>query len=75
MVIQPKADTQPIIATAIAVKYPITKTRFNIAFVLTVETTGINWVRLFMATLLRSSYAGWASRVADWFNGSVTPTN
>jgi hypothetical protein len=36
-VIQPKADTQPIMATATAVKYPITKSRFNIAPLLTVE--------------------------------------
>jgi hypothetical protein len=55
---QPNADTQPIMATATAVKYPITKTRFNMVSLLTVEPTGINWVRLFMATLLRSSYAG-----------------
>jgi hypothetical protein len=27
-----------------------------------------------MATLLRSSYAGWASKVTNWFNVSVTPT-
>jgi hypothetical protein len=67
-VIQPKADTQPIIATATAVKYPITKSRFIIVFLLTVEANGINWVRLFMATLLRSNYAGWAPRVANWFN-------
>jgi hypothetical protein len=72
-VIQPKADTQPIIATATAVKYPITKSRFNIALLLTVEATGINWVRLFMATLLRSNYAGWASRIANWFNVWMTP--
>jgi hypothetical protein len=44
----PKADTQPTIATPTAVKYPITKTRLNTVFLLTVELIGINWVRLFM---------------------------
>jgi hypothetical protein len=70
---QPNAETQPIVATATAIKYPTTKTRFNIVFLLTVEPTGINWVRLFMATFLRSNDAGWASRVANWFNVWMTP--
>jgi hypothetical protein len=74
MVIQPKADNQPSIATATAVKYPITKARLNIVPLLTVEPTGITSATLFMATLLRSNYAGWASRVANWFNVSMTRT-
>jgi len=53
MVTQPKADTQPIMATATAVKYPKTKSRFNIAPLLSAEATGMTWVRLFMATLLQ----------------------
>jgi hypothetical protein len=52
---QPNAETQPIVATATAIKYPTTKTRFNIVFLPTVEPTGINRVRLFMATFLRSN--------------------
>ena len=69
---QPKAEIQPTIATAIAVTYPITKSRFNIVPLLTAEPARINSVTLFMATLLRLNYADWAPSVANRSKDLVT---
>ena len=68
--IQPNAETQPIVATPIAVKYPIKKA------VSISPSTYRRVQRHHFGDVVHgdapSNYAGWASIVANWFNVSVT---